>query len=63
MATESQIKKSMSRILLNNKEIVDKYLDMQYNICIRNLVREDSDIERGKAQFIEILRSLMKNTN
>ena len=49
----------MQKVLKNNKIIVDKYLNIEYNMSLMALVREDDDRERGKALFIEKLRKLM----
>lgn len=50
----------MKRVLQNNRSIVDTYLRMEYNICLEKLVVVDNEQERGKAQFIKKLLSLME---
>jgi hypothetical protein len=54
----NNIRLKFAELLRRNPEIVDKFLELEYNTQVEGLVAGANDVIRGKAQYIKYLRSL-----
>lgn len=54
----------VKKILINNREVLDKYFEMEYNQAVLRIISSDDEKlihqERGKLQYLMKIQSMMQ---